>query len=323
LGVANQDQRDTDADGQGDACDGDIDNDGIANEVDNCPDVANVDQASADGDAIGDACDKCLGVNSDDNTDTDHDGAGDPCDPDQDNDVIANAVDNCPLVANPDQGDLNHNGVGTVCDAADQEVIDQVMRRVDQQFSNASPTRVRLPAPKCPSCGDGLPNGFDSVVEIELPFEFEARIVDSEGDTLTKTLQQRQGGASLHYAPAPFAEIAAAGVVSARRSDARAVPALRADQTRYYLDIVPTGSIDPSIAYPLTLTVSGHVRSLCAGDCNNDAAVTIDELVRMVNIALSAGGTQTCLAGDGNRDDAMTIEELVRAVNTGLTGCPV
>ena len=55
---------------------------------------------------------------------------------------IANAADNCPRVANPDQGDLNHNGIGTLCDAADQEEIDEVMRRVDQQFPIASPTRA-------------------------------------------------------------------------------------------------------------------------------------------------------------------------------------
>ncbi|MDD3814727.1 MAG: thrombospondin type 3 repeat-containing protein [Desulfocapsaceae bacterium] len=35
----------------------DSDNDGISDDTDNCPDVANPDQADADGDGIGDVCD--------------------------------------------------------------------------------------------------------------------------------------------------------------------------------------------------------------------------------------------------------------------------
>jgi hypothetical protein len=55
---ANADQKDSDGDGRGDACDsGDRDEDSIPDEDDNCPDVANADQADSDGDGIGDACD--------------------------------------------------------------------------------------------------------------------------------------------------------------------------------------------------------------------------------------------------------------------------
>jgi MYXO-CTERM domain-containing protein len=56
-GVANTDQKDTDGNGIGDACDTDIDGDGVVNMGDNCPDVPNEGQTDADKDGSGDACD--------------------------------------------------------------------------------------------------------------------------------------------------------------------------------------------------------------------------------------------------------------------------
>lgn len=50
-------QCDTERDGIGDACDPDLDGDGILNHKDNCPTIANPDQEDADQDGAGDACD--------------------------------------------------------------------------------------------------------------------------------------------------------------------------------------------------------------------------------------------------------------------------
>jgi hypothetical protein len=53
----NDDQLDMDEDGQGDACDPDLDGDGIENGQDNCPRTQNRLQKDSDGDGIGDECD--------------------------------------------------------------------------------------------------------------------------------------------------------------------------------------------------------------------------------------------------------------------------
>jgi hypothetical protein len=50
--------------------------------------------------------------------------------------------------------------------------------------------------------------------------------------------------------------------------------------------------------------------------------VTIDEVIRMVNIALGNGELSTCRSGDLNGDSEITIDEIIRSVNVALNGCP-
>ena len=62
----------------------------------------------------------------------------------------------------------------------------------------------------------------------------------------------------------------------------------------------------------------------CPGDCGDDGAVTVDELVKLVNIALGATGVADCPVGDGDGDGAVAINELIAAVKVALgSSCPV
>lgn len=71
----------------------DTDDDSVLDDVDNCPEISNLDQL-----------------------DTDGDGMGDVCDDDDDNDGILDVDDNCPLTGNQDQLDTDNDGIGDVCD---------------------------------------------------------------------------------------------------------------------------------------------------------------------------------------------------------------
>lgn len=93
----------------------DVDNDTVADAIDNCPTVSNTDQADLDGDGLGDLCDP----------DADGDGVLDvddafPLDPtesvDTDGDGVGNNSDNCPTVANTNQLDTDVDGIGDACE---------------------------------------------------------------------------------------------------------------------------------------------------------------------------------------------------------------
>jgi len=128
VDIPNPDQRDSDGDGRGDACD-DSDGDGAPDGLDNCPGLPNPSQADGDGDGIGDACeadgdldgiiddlDNCPAFPNPGQEDDDGDGQGNPCDGDRDGDGVANVDDNCPRDPNPDQADGDGDGIGDVCD---------------------------------------------------------------------------------------------------------------------------------------------------------------------------------------------------------------
>ncbi len=116
---------------------GDLDNDGVANDDDNCPEIANSDQSDIDGD-----------------------GPGDVCDDDIDGDEIVNDDDNCPSVANVDQTNTdvdletarlaNPDGAISACGVRvipEEVVLDELGDACDDDLD-----------------GDGVPNDSDNCV---------------------------------------------------------------------------------------------------------------------------------------------------------------
>lgn len=80
-----------------------------------------------------------------------------------------------------------------------------------------------------------------------------------------------------------------------------------------------TGLISISLA--VLAAPSGIRAQLCLGDCNNDGQVTVDELVRGVNIALETEGTAPCAAIDRDGNGGVTIDELIAAIAVALSVC--
>ncbi len=96
---------------------GDLDDDGVPDAEDNCPEDANNGQADGDEDGVGDACDNCPEAPNPEQADADEDGAGDACDVDDgDDDGVPDAEDNCPEHANGGQADGDDDGIGDACD---------------------------------------------------------------------------------------------------------------------------------------------------------------------------------------------------------------
>jgi hypothetical protein len=62
---------------------------------------------------------------------------------------------------------------------------------------------------------------------------------------------------------------------------------------------------------------------VCTGDCGLDGAVTVDEILRGVNIALGNLVLADCPPFDQSDDGQVTVDEILQAVNNALDGCPV
>lgn len=65
----------------------------------------------------------------------------------------------------------------------------------------------------------------------------------------------------------------------------------------------------------------GAAPTACTGDCNENGNVTVEELIKGVNIALGSATIDRCPLFDKNGNGAITVDELVTGVNNALGGC--
>ena len=73
----------------------------------------------------------------------------------------------------------------------------------------------------------------------------------------------------------------------------------------------------------LTFALAGAApATACVGDCSGDGAVTVDEIVAGVNIALGAAPVAACPPFDAGGDGEVTVDEILQAVGVALAGCP-
>lgn len=115
----------------------DSDEDGILDNNDNCPLLANANQL-----------------------DTNSDGQGDVCDDDDDGDGIPDATDNCLLISNPDQNDADGDGTGDACD--EQTCRNGIIETGEQcDDYNSVDNDACSNSCKLPVCGDGILAGSE------------------------------------------------------------------------------------------------------------------------------------------------------------------
>jgi hypothetical protein len=147
--------------------------------------------------------------------------------------------------------------------------------------ATASPTRTSLPTPP-----PGTPTGTATTVPSTMPTGTASLTATAPSGTVTST--SGQSPAATHtQTPTPIATSTATA---------------------------------PSTTTP-SAGMSPTAGPICAGDCNGNGEVAINELVLMVNIALGSKPVTDCLAGDIDHNGAIRVNEIITAVNNALGSC--
>jgi hypothetical protein len=95
------------------------------------------------------------------------------------------------------------------------------------------------------------------------------------------------------------------------------------------LGVCPGGVSTPTVTVPgntptatvMPTGVPTGTTSACVGDCNDSNNVSIDELVRGVNISLGLQSLSSCEAFDCQHNGMVGVNCLIQGVNNSLDGC--
>jgi len=200
-------------------------------------------------------------------------------------------------------------GVGTKV-FADPQGEDEVLQT---QIGDGLPFQYQLTVTNgVPSAGDGLVAG-EVTLDGELPPELVIGGVETTKGNCTLD------GNLVHCALgslAPGEDVTLTANVSGPGD-------LLADTDMDFSGQVTTTSpaLESTMSFFVSTTLLAKTTGLCAGDCNVDRMVTVDELVKAVNITLGILPLSECPASDSNGDVAVTVDELATAVAHALDGC--
>jgi hypothetical protein len=113
-----------------------------------------------------------------------------------------------------------------------------------------------VPIDHCPQCGlDYLPQRLETLVTLQSPVAISARVVDSGGFVVAKSQSFAQN-VSLNFKALPFAGRSLRALSAANRAGVAVLPA---DDTAYYLEIVPAAGVDVSQTYNLQVETTTSI----------------------------------------------------------------